>query len=179
MATHGLILLGFALNVAGAQKIRSAIRLVNRQPDISDILRGHSFAKAGVCFYAFVWFAALCLVAYCVGQARRQIFETEGLMTYTSLISIPFFLIRLVYAFLVAFDYDWTNYTFLDGGRIAERIAMSMVMEMCLVIIFLVAGFLAPTVTKPRRPFRNGMWPLRSQGISEDGPGRMTTSRFV
>lgn len=69
---------------------------------------------------------------------------------------MPFFIVRLAYAFLSVYrdDDTWNSLT----GPVAPFIVMALLMEYCVVVIYLYTGFKIHPSTKASTAHNNQQW---------------------
>ena len=136
------ILVALILSIVGGTDVYSS--------DASTVQSGRTLIKAAIMLYlvgfgALVAITALAFANYgSISKGEKHILLAVGL-------SIPFIAIRLVYS--IVSDFDTSNATFNPvTGNVIVRAFMTILEEFIVVILFIGAGLLAPTIARSEAP---------------------------
>ena len=112
----------------------------------SDIHDGHTEAKAAVLIF-LITFLIQCAIALYSFLSLHSISQGEKRILFAVTLSIPFLLVRLIYAILVNFDTGSTTFNYTTGSVIVQAF-MAIIEEFIVVTLYLIAGVLAPKILR-------------------------------
>jgi len=131
--------------------------------------------KAGVVLYVIA-FIILVLIAGMLAIKHSNTSHGDKRLVWAVMLAFPFILIRLIYSLLSVFSH---NHQFsLVTGSVVIHVFMSVVEEMLVVIIYLVAGWMAESVTHTdrtsiaSRPWKGNLGNLGSGAATESNNGK-------
>ena len=118
--------------------------------------------RSGCIVLILIAFILLCIITVISATRLRAASGGDGLLVYTGLTSIPFFLVRIVYGFLTAFapqskDFSWRN------PSVLAMAFMQFFMEVIICTLYLAAGVVVPPlkgVQTAEGPNEGANWPL-------------------
>ena len=122
----------------------------------SDVDEGWTLTKVAVLIFLVTFIVLTLLTAYDL-VFLKAVKEGERRLVFASIASIPFFVVRLVYALCVAFDHDskYFSPTSTADAAVVLQAILSLCMEFTIVAIFIVVGFAVSKIPRGQ---------VRSQG---------------
>ena len=124
----------------------------------STMSTGVTLVRAGIIIFLVV-FVLLAVITVVTFFSIRSIPKGEAPLLYAVALSIPFLLVRLIYALLVDFDSGSTTFNNITGNVIVQAF-MATLEEFIVVLLYLTAGLLIPKI--PRSNVQTGV-PLAEQ----------------
>lgn len=126
-------IIGLALGIVGGLDLYST-----KPSDHSD---GVIYLKASSILYLAV-FLALVLVNVWTFVFQRSVKDGERRLVFAAAITIPFFVVRILYAILSAFDRKSKYFSLVSVANkaVVVQACMSLLMEFIIVAIMLIAG---------------------------------------
>ena len=112
----------------------------------STMSNGVTLVRAGIVVFLVV-FVFLAIITVITFFSIRSISKGEAPLLYAVALSIPFLLVRLIYALLVDFDTSSTTFNYITGSVIAQAF-MATLEEFIVVLLYLTAGLLAPKIPR-------------------------------
>ena len=138
------------VGVALALAIVGGVKISDQDPSTAS--SGHALEKVAIIIFLAIFLVLACICIYTLIRLT-YVPRTERIIVYIVALSIPFLLARLIYSIISAFD--WRSVTFnIITGSVAVRVVMATMEEFVIVIIYLIAGFVAPVIRQT--PFLRG-----------------------
>lgn len=102
---------------------------------------GHDLTKAAVVILLIVFIIAASLSLYTFAM-KQFVLSSEMRLLYAAVLSLPFIMVRVIYANIAAFDYTSSHFSMLSNtdSAVAIRAIMGALMEFIAVALFLWAG---------------------------------------
>lgn len=140
-------LVGLAVGIAGGVDLYS-----NNPDNQSD---GIDLVKASSILFLVVFLVLVVVTIWTIIFAR-SVQDGERRLVFASALSIPFFIVRIIYTLLSAFDRNPKYFSLVSTSSSAVIVqgCMSLLMEFIIVAIILLAGFLVAPI--PRGSVRPG-----------------------
>jgi hypothetical protein len=134
-----LFLTGIALLIAGSVEIGNY-----NVP--SDVSLGIKLAKAGYIILVVIvaWLAGFDVFFWTQHSSLSP--SSQKVLRATTL-SVPFLIVRIVYGCLGVFQTHTVTWSTLSGS-VAALVVMHSLMEYCVVVIYVVCGFILPPIGK-------------------------------
>jgi low temperature requirement protein LtrA len=169
--THLVIIAGLALSIAGGIK-----SIPTNKPD--EISNGVILRKAASILLLFAYLVNLALSA--LGVVRlREAYDGDRKIIYAAAISMPFLLLRTLYAVVVAFDTHSTTFNAFRPNIYAQAF-MQTVMEFIVWGIYLAAGLTSPKMKPASHIDGEGQHhksTVHDEGLEEAELGTIPASR--
>ncbi|MCJ1392954.1 hypothetical protein MMC18_005826 [Xylographa bjoerkii] len=113
--------------------------------DPSKVSSGITLVKAGVIIF-MVTFLVFAIITLATFSRLRCILAGEERALYALALSIPFIFVRLIYSIIVDFA-DNPQFNLITGNVVIQG-CMASLMEFIVVILYLCAGLVLPTIAK-------------------------------
>ena len=112
----------------------------------SSMSTGVTLVRAAIIIFLVV-FIFLAIITVVTSFSIRSIGKGEAPLLYAVALSIPFLLVRLIYAMLVDFDTGSTTFSYINGNVIVQAF-MAVLEEFVVVLLYLGAGLLVPKIPR-------------------------------
>ena len=117
------------------------------QSDPSDVNLGHDLGEAAACIFMGIW-AALTGITAITFLRISHVRSIERKLLYAALASIPFLIVRVIYAVAVSFSHDKSSPLYQYNVNIWIQAFLQFAMEAIVVILYVSAGILTPEAPK-------------------------------
>lgn len=113
----------------------------------SDITLGHKLNESAACLFMAIW-AALTGITAITFMRISHVRSIERKLLYACLASIPFLLVRVIYAVAVSFSHDKSSPLYQYNVNVYVSAFMQFAMEAIVVVFYVTAGLLTPETPK-------------------------------
>ncbi|KAI9849740.1 MAG: hypothetical protein M1838_006276 [Thelocarpon superellum] len=135
---HLPIIVGLILGIVGGTDLYSQ--------SSSDSNQGRDLLKASVILFLVAW-VVLAIITIVTLARTRLADASERHLLFAVVVAMPFLFVRIVYSILA--DYDTSTQTFSQlDGNITVRAFMATLEEFAVVLLYLIAGFLTPVISR-------------------------------
>ncbi|EXJ81900.1 hypothetical protein A1O1_07967 [Capronia coronata CBS 617.96] len=137
-----MVLAGLVLAILGGTKVFDG--------DPNTVSNGLTYSRAAVIIFLAVLAAEAGINLYLLSN-RRQILLGEIWLAWAGLAVTPFFLVRIIYSIICAFESGHSsvfNYVGTGNSAVIVQGIMFVLMEFIVVSIWIVAGMYTPKVPK-------------------------------
>lgn len=113
----------------------------------SDVALGHKLNETAACLFLAIW-AVLTGITAITFMRISHVRSIERKLLYAGLASIPFLLVRVIYAVAVSFSHNPSSPLYQYNVNIYVSAFMQFAMEAIVVIFYVTAGMLTPEAPK-------------------------------